>query len=103
MSGTALTKPATGPGEASNSPRIIDAARAAEAELEKRGLSSGHFISSLALMQPKNHAPFYLARIQPSILLVKDQELSFRVTMDGQVSEFPNPGSYPARKGRLPI
>ena len=93
MGGTALTRPVTSPGKASNSPRIIDAARAAEAELERRGLSSGHFISSLALMQTENHTPFYLARIQPSIFLIKDRELTFHVTMDGQVSAFPNPNS----------
>jgi len=92
MSGTALARPVTGSGKTSNAPSITEAARAAEAELGKRGLSPGHIISSLALVQPENHAPFYVARIQPPVFLVADKELSFRVTMDGQISEVRNAG-----------
>ena len=102
MGGTTLARPETNPGKTSNPPSISGAALAAEAELEKRGLAPDHFISSLALVQPGNRAPFYLARIQSTVRLIKDEELSLKVTMDGQVSEVRNPNGYPVKRGRSP-
>jgi hypothetical protein len=106
MGGSALSEPGTSRGKTYHLSSISAAALVAEAELERRGLAPAHFISSLVLVRPGNRLPFYLVRVLPRVLpkgsLSKAEELSFQVTMDGQVSEVWSPNNYPAHKGQSP-
>jgi hypothetical protein len=90
------------------------AADAAEAELEKRGLSKDHVISDLKLVHAAPKSPaYYIARIYPRIPLDRaasavlstgldpDQakDLSFTIGMDGTVSD----GRDDPKKNRLRV
>ena len=67
------------------------AASAVEAELEKRGLSGDHTISSVSMVS-KNGAAYYVAHVEPPILLASAStagtrvRLTFHVEMDGRVT-----------------
>jgi hypothetical protein len=100
MGGTALSRSATDVRTALKPPRMTDVARAVEAELEKRGLSKTHYVSSLSLVQSGKCTPFYLARIQPPVFLIAHKELSFHVTMNGQVSESGDSDPCPVQDGK---
>lgn len=74
---------------------ISQAARAAEAELERRGLADGHFISSIRYVRTAKDVPrHYRVIIAPPVVLnasaTKDPDkqkyLEFRIDMSGVVS-----------------
>ena len=64
------------------------AASAVEAELEKRGLSGTHTVSSMSMVS-SNGAACYIADIEPPILILSKPvaaKLTFQVDMDGSVT-----------------
>ena len=70
---------------------LSTAARAVEAELEKRGLAEDHTVSSVS-MASGNGAAYYVAHVEPPILLPSVSaaatrvRLAFHVEMDGRVT-----------------
>ena len=71
--------------EKSDTMAIGKAAMAAEAELQKRGMAKDHAITSLALVQPKDASPYYLAKVEPVAPVRK--LFAFQISMDGRVTE----------------
>ena len=67
---------------------LSTAASAVEAELEKRGLAGEHIVSSISMVS-SNGAAYYVADIQPPILIPSaavTARLTFQVEMDGRVT-----------------
>ena len=69
---------------------LSTAASAVEVELEKRGLSADHTISSVS-MNSTGGSACYVAQIEPPILIPTTAptkaRLAFQVEMDGRVTE----------------
>ncbi len=64
------------------------AASAVETELEKRGLAGDHIVSSMSMVS-SNGAAYYIADIEPPILIPSTAitaKLTFQVEMDGRVT-----------------
>ena len=66
---------------------LSTAANAVEMELEKRGLSDDHAVSSMSMVSTYGPA-HYVAQIEPPILISSEKRmrLAFQVEMDGRVT-----------------